>query len=39
MIDCPDALDLAPFWAAVLGYEVGEGEGRPYVNLLCAEDA
>lgn len=34
MIDCPDAAALAPFWAAALGYEVGDGDGRPYVDLL-----
>jgi predicted enzyme related to lactoylglutathione lyase len=35
MIDCPDAVALAPFWAAALGYEVGDGDGRPYVDLVA----
>jgi predicted enzyme related to lactoylglutathione lyase len=35
MIDCPDASALAPFWATALGYEVGEGDGHPYVDLVA----
>ena len=35
MIDCPDAIALAPFWAAALGYEVGPGDGQPYVDLVA----
>lgn len=34
MLDCPDPVALAPFWAAALGYEVGAGAGDPYVELV-----
>jgi predicted enzyme related to lactoylglutathione lyase len=39
MIDCPDPVALAPFWAGALGYEVGDGDGRPYVNLVPPDGA
>ena len=38
MLDCPDPVALAPFWAAALGYEVGAGEGNPYVELLPPDE-
>jgi len=38
MIDCPDPVALAPFWAGVLGYEVGAGGGEPYVELVPSDD-
>jgi hypothetical protein len=34
MLDCPDPVALAPFWAAALGYEIGAGDGDPYVELV-----
>lgn len=39
MIDCPDPVALAPFWAGALGYEVGDGDGNPYVNLVPPDGA
>jgi hypothetical protein len=38
MLDCPDPVALAPFWAAALGYEVGDGQGEPYVELVPPDD-
>ena len=34
MLDCADPVALAPFWAGALGYEIGGGDGNPYVELL-----
>lgn len=39
MIDCPDPVALAPFWAGALGYEIGDGDGNPYVNLVPPDGA
>jgi hypothetical protein len=35
MIDCPDPVALGRFWADLLRYEVGEGDGDPYVELVA----
>ena len=35
-IDCTDPVSLAPFWAAVLGYEVGQpDEPGTYLRLIA----
>ena len=34
VLDCPDALELAAFYAAVLGWEVEGGADRDWVNLV-----
>lgn len=36
-LDCPDPSALAPFWLAALRYDVVEGDGEPYLNLLPAD--
>ncbi len=33
-IDCSDALRLAPFWIAALGYQTTSGDGQPYLDLV-----
>ena len=33
VIDCPDAVELAQFYAAVLGWEVEDGSGRDFATL------
>ena len=39
-IDCVDPTSLAPFWAAALGYEVGEAiPGGTYQFLVPPDDA